>query len=119
MPAAQPAIATYRQPTKEKVRREALAHAVALVTNRRADAAVVGRQHVRRVREALRRRNYPGDAHAVSRCLDCDVATWEESWDEKVGSRKTSKITVAYLSGPEPSNDLRVLMKLGIRPENI
>lgn len=48
-----------------------------------------------------------------------DLESWRSFRLQVVGSRTSSEITVAYLAGPEPSNDLSVLLELGVRPENI
>jgi len=112
-------VVSYDQPTKRRARREALTHAVELVTTRRNQASVVDAGHVNRVRAFLRTSDNNADQYAGSACKDGDIASWVSFRDSAIGSRSASEITVAYLAGPEPENDLNVLLELGVRPENI
>ncbi|MBB3810067.1 hypothetical protein [Pseudochelatococcus contaminans] len=52
---------SYAQPTKDKARRLSLTHAVELVTSRRDAAAIVRRDHPKRVRRALLNSEIVGD----------------------------------------------------------
>ncbi|WP_156350281.1 hypothetical protein [Sphingomonas sp. Leaf20] len=52
-------------------------------------------------------------------CEDSDISSWQTFRQEAVGTRSPADLTVAYLAGPEPSNDLLALLELGLRPENI
>jgi len=109
---------TYDQKAKIRARRVALKRAVKLVTTRRDAAAIVPDAYVRRVWRA-KRRGSPYDAAAVSALHRSDIRGWERYRGEVIGTRKASEITVAYLAGPDPENDLRELLRLGVRPENI
>jgi hypothetical protein len=111
--------ASYGQPTKQLARELALTHAVELVTSRRDDAAIVPANHPERIREALSKSDVPGDAEAAEWCDEHDLASWRSFRESSIGTRSATEITVAYLSGPEPENDLNVLLALGVRPENI
>ncbi|MNK54690.1 hypothetical protein D3C87_736810 [compost metagenome] len=106
---------SYDQPTKNDVRRQALSHAVELVTSRRENAAIVPADHPKRIRDHLLQ-----DHRAVAlACKPKDLESWRSFRLQTVGTRTSSEITVAYLAGPEPSNDMSVLLELGVRPENI
>ena len=110
---------TYDQDTKKRARRVALERAVKLVTTRRNAAAIVPQDHVRRVWRAKLKSGSRYDAEAVSVVRPDDIANWERYRRNVIGKRKPEEITVAYLAGPEPSNDLEELLNLGVRPENI
>lgn len=110
---------SYDQPTKDKARRLSLTHAVELVTSRRDAAAIVPSDHPERVREALLNSKSEGDQLAGEACEDEDLISWRTFRAAAIGTRKPGEITVAYLAGPEPQNDLALLMELGVRPENI
>lgn len=110
---------TYRQPTKAIARKSAISHAVELVTARRAHAAIVSADHVERLRSHLLKREWIGDKEAALSCEETDVRSWREFRDQVVGRKGPAEITVAYLAGPEPSNDLNVFLECGVRPENI
>lgn len=109
----------FRQPTKEAARRKALRHAVRLVTSERDASAIVAKDHPHRVQAALKKSRIPGYAEAGQACKRSDLRSWRSFRKTILGKKKAAEITVAYLAGPEPSNDLSVLVELGIRPENI
>lgn len=111
--------AAYDQPTKAKARRRALTHAVQLVTSRRDAAAIVPADHPERIRDYLLKSENSGDRAAARACKSEDLESWRNFRATAVGVRTPSEITVAYLAGPEPENDLAVLLELGVRPENI
>ena len=109
---------TYDQKDKVRARRLALRRAVKLVTSSRDATAVVPADHVRHLwRSKASGTSY--DSIAVSAVRKKDVRNWEGFRRDAIGKRKASEITVAYLAGPEPENDLKELVRLGVRPENI
>jgi hypothetical protein len=110
MSASQPP--SYDQPTKDKARRLSLTHAVELVTSRRDAAAIVPADHPERVREALLNSEIVGDHLAGHACADQDLTSWRSFRADVIGVRRPNEITVAYLAGPEPQNDLVVLLGL-------
>jgi hypothetical protein len=110
---------TYRQPTKAIARQNAISHAVDLMTTRRTHAAVVSADHVERIRSHLLQRGWIGDDEAALACDQLDIDSWRGFRNQVIGAKEPTEITVAYLAGPEPSNDLEVFLKCGIRPENI
>jgi hypothetical protein len=110
---------SYDQPTKNDVRRMALSHAVELITSRRENAAIVPTDHTKRIRDHLLQDNIHGDRAVALACEPKDLESWRSFRLQTVGTRTPSEITVAYLAGPEPSNDMSVLLELGVRPENI
>lgn len=110
---------SYDQPTKNDARRLALSNAVELITSRRENAAVVAADHPERIRDHLLQDKFYGDRAVALACKPEDLESWRRFRLQTVGTRTSSEITVAYLAGPEPSNDLSVLLELGVRPENI
>lgn len=110
---------SYDQPTKNDARRLALSHAVELITSRRENAAIVPADHTKRIRDHLLQDKCYGDRDVALACKPKDLESWRSYRLQAVGTRTSSEITVAYLAGPEPSNDLSVLLELGVRPENI
>jgi hypothetical protein len=110
---------TYDEEVKRLSRQKALSRAVRLVTRDRDRAAVVSADHVRRARKSTRRSDSTYDRDAAGRLHRNDVVKWERFRRQCIGRRKASEITVAYLAGPQPTNDLLELIRLGVRPENI
>ncbi len=111
---------TYQQPIKNKARRAALTRVVELLTECRHKFALVPEDYVERIRVALGHENrHPFDKLVATAVRPEDIASWQSFWQSNVGSRNASQLTVAYLAGPEPTNDLEVLIELRVRPENI
>lgn len=110
---------SYDQPTKNDARSLALSHAVGLITSRRENAAIVPADHAERIRDHLLQDHFYGDRAAALACKPEDLESWRSFRVQTVGTRTSSEITVAYLAGPEPGNDMSVLLELGVRPENI
>jgi len=110
---------TYNQESKIKVRRDALKHAVEILTARRNDAAVVPRDHVQKVLDFMRTKSTSYDKQASQHLDSTSISSWEKFWNFQTGTRHASDLTVAYLAGPEPLNDFRELTKLGIQQYNI
>lgn len=110
---------SYNQKVKRKARREALSHAIDLVTARREAAAIVTRKYIRRVRRAKLGSGHAYDVAALADLRPKDIRNWEAFRARSIGERDPEEISVAYLAGPEPANDLNALLALGVRPENI
>lgn len=110
---------TYTQPTKSKVRSNALSDAIRMLTKEREQTAVISGDHVRKVLKKLSKSDVGNDKYFAQRCDEADIKSWESFRSSHIGSRTAAELTVAYLAGPEPSNDIEVLIELGIRAENI
>jgi hypothetical protein len=110
---------SYSEPTKIAARTQSLTHAVELLTTRREDAAIVPADHVTRVRDHLLASKIHGDRYAGEACRPSDIESWQSFRAASVGTRSADQLTVAYLAGPDPRNDLLALVELGLRPENI
>ena len=110
---------TYAQPSKIEARRLSLAHAVEILTSRRSDAAVIPRDYVRRVRDFKMGSVGTPDALAAKALDETTLETWESFWDAHNPPRSAGALKVAYLAGPEPLNDFRALVELGVHPFNI
>lgn len=111
---------SYGQPVKQEARSKALTYAVNLLTKRRQKAAIVSSSYVRAIRaHCANLKHYNGYLEAAKRCRDDDVESWEKFRKSVVGRLKPGDLTIAYLAGPEPTNDINTLIKLGVRAENI
>lgn len=110
---------TYKQPIKQKARSEALTHAVKLLTTRRKKAAIAPRGYVRLAREKCKDLEFWQYKYAALNCTDDDVRSWEDFHKSTVGSLRAKDLTIAYLAGPEPTNDIQTLIDLGVSAQNI
>lgn len=110
----------YDQPSKHAARVAALTHAVQLLTTRRNACALVPEDYISRVVAKMKSPTSHRDYKiAAKNCKDEDIQSWQAFRASSVGKRDAVDLTVAYLAGPEPTNDLKILIELGVRPENI
>ena len=114
-----PTMTSYNQPTKNLARSKALTHAVRLLTSRRQKAAIAPKNYVRMARDMCSKLDYGEYQLAADCCLDRDVSAWEEFRASVIGRLKPKDLTIAYLAGPEPTNDITTLLELGVSAENI
>ena len=120
---------TYCQPQKKLVRQESLKAAINILTKNRKNAPVVKNTYVRDVYTYLLKSSYY--AEYVSNLLFSDdspsnspfeeslINSWEDFHSSIVKKKSVNDLTVAYLCGPEPLNDFKILTSLGIHPCNI
>jgi hypothetical protein len=110
---------TYRQPEKERVRQRILRQAVTVLTRRRSRTPIVRPSELQAVVnyavDALEQLGRPDLRAAVQDELD----QWLEWQASRIQKRKPSELRLIYLCGPEPLNDLRVLLELGVNPHNV
>ncbi len=110
----------YDQPEKKRARWLALCHAVESLTTYRESSPVVTLDHFRRGM------NYVCDSLEKTNCFPVPheqvkekSKAFEELHASRVGKKQAGELQVLFLCGPEPMNDLTVMLELGIRPENV
>lgn len=108
----------YDQETKSELRSEVLSRAINALTKDRHGSVIVSQVQMERTlkycHEFLTKHGVDLP-FAVSDIL----SWWFEFQGGKVGNRSPSQLNVLFLCGPEPLNDIEVLLNLGIAPENI
>jgi hypothetical protein len=115
----------YDQPEKKRARWLSLHHAVELLTTDRESSPVVTLEHFRRgmkfVCDSIEETNQAGYT-----CFPVPHEQVKEKSKEfeklhasRVGKKQAGDLQVLFLCGPEPMNDLEVMLTLGIRPENV
>lgn len=111
---------SYRQPVKNEVRYRALSHAVKTLTSHRGSAACVQGSYVADLKHCFINTD-PDDpcAREASKITPQGLSEWKRLWESCLGSKRAEDLVVCYLAGPEPTNDLEVLISLGIIPSNI
>lgn len=109
----------YSEKQKQTARNEALTHAIKTLTTDRHSATVARRSYVRDIKSNLIKEGSPTDKEFAQELYDTEINHWESFYDGIVGQKKPSDLRVAYLSGPNPENDIEVLVANGILPENI
>ena len=111
----------YDNQAKKKCRSDVISHAIRCLTTERHTSACVQRGHVRRVWQQLQE---SGESQAyfhpgVIESIEAEISQWEILHESKIQSRKPSDLSVCYLGGDNPINDLEVLVDNGVLPQNV
>ena len=120
-PAAEPGVGLYENQAENKCRSDVISHAIRCLTTERHTSACVQRGHVRRVWQQLQESEacqaffHP----RVIESIESEISQWEILYESKIRSRKPSDLTVCYLGGNNPVNDLQVLVDNGVLPQNV
>jgi hypothetical protein len=109
----------YNQKSKNIVRSESLNCAIKLLTEERSTTTVASKFYLRNLWEKLKLSTNSIDSNVNSQLSESTIIRWEAFYDSIVGKKSPSELKVAYLCGPDPLNDLEVLVNNGILPENV
>lgn len=112
-------MSAYNEPEKNKVRNDSLKYAIKTLTTERSNATLARKSYVREVKDQLLRFGSDADKEAIKYLTDNEIDGWEKFYQSIVGRKRSQDLKVAYLSGPNPLNDLSVLVNEGILPENV
>lgn len=111
-------MSAYTENEKNIARRAVLTEAITALTIYRDESTLADKKHVRKVKEELVSRDGYDKEHA-NLLSNETIAQWENFYASIVQKKDPKNLKVAYLSGPNPENDLREMTKLGVLPENI
>jgi len=107
---------SYKQPIKNNVRERILGNAIQSLTTNRSMSTIVLPEELRNTVEyAL---DILNDSTLNDDTLN-ELDRWLQNFSNHVGKKKPSELRVLYLCGPEPLNDLKVLLNNGVNPQNI
>ncbi len=110
---------TYTQETKNEVRHNVIRRAVEALTTFRSDACCVRRSYVRDMYEYFLQLHETHEQEEA-RKIDIDyIREWEHIHSNSIGVKRPEELTVCYLSGPEPENDFKEFIAMGVKPQNI
>lgn len=116
---------TYQQPKKKAIREKMLVHAVkVLTTSRRASTLVRLSELKELIQFASTRLTEIGltrlglDSSVLGQ-LEAELDPWTKLYKSHIGRKTPAQLKVLYLCGPEPLNDLQVLLSCGIDPHNV
>ena len=114
-------VGLYDNQAKKKCRSDVISHAIRCLTTERHTSACVQRSHVRRVWQQLQESG-KSQAYFIPRVIEsieAEISQWEILHESKIQSRKPSDLSVRYLGGDNPINDLEVLMDSGVLFQNV
>lgn len=109
----------YIEEEKALARTEAIANAVRTLTKNRHLSTIARKNYVREVRDYIMSKGNNRDKELTSHLQEKEIKQWEAFYLSIIGKKKPSDLKVAYLSGPNPENDIEVLVQNGILAENI
>lgn len=111
---------SYNQYSKRLVRHSVLSWAVEILTSKREQSCCVERNYVRRVYDYfVMTEDDSRDKREALRIHPKYISNWEKLHDVYTSVKHPEDLTVCYLSGPEPDNDFKEMIALGILPQNI
>ncbi len=108
----------YQQPIKEESRKLIWKGAIDHLTRGRAESRIISEQYVRNLwgyslKKVLR--PYTSVKNLNSGVLE----EWCAFAASEYGTKSATDLRIAYLSGPEPENDLSILLSLGVHISNV
>ena len=111
---------TYNQSSKKIIRHKTISYAIKLMTSERERACCVERNYVRNIYDFYNLSEEHSLNKVETQKIDVSYITnWERLHDSYIGNKRPEDLTIAYLSGPEPENDFREFLGMGILPQNI
>ncbi len=108
---------TYTQEVKDQSRLELWERAVHSLTIERKDSAILNPRYITRLWD------YAFDEilekHTEGEPNEFFLDSWIQFAESSYSSRSPGELRIAYFCGPEPENDIDVLVQLGVRIENV
>jgi hypothetical protein len=109
----------YSEVEKQIARNEALKFAITTLTKNRHKSTVARKSYVRDIKDYLQTNGTQDDKETSSLLSESEIIQWESFYESIIRNKKAKELRVAYLSGPNPENDIEILVENGILPENI
>lgn len=109
----------YQEIEKQIARNEALEYAIKTLTENRYKSSIARKSYVRDVKIFLQQEGSEYDKEVSSFLSENEISRWEAFYKSIVRKKKASELRIAYLSGPNPENDIEIFVKNGVLPENI
>jgi hypothetical protein len=104
----------YTQNTKNKIRNDIFTYAIRLLTTERDQAPLLTLDYFHKSLEKFKKK-WPNEINIDQNILN----KWISFYFSRIGKKIPSELRVLYLAGPEPLNDVNVMLELGILEENI
>jgi len=111
----------YHEKEKIIVRKEALTNAIKYLTKDRFETTIAYKSYLKDAKEALINKSLDGGGYGdiAYSLTDETIKRWENFYESIVQQKKPSELKIAYLCGPNPLNDLQIMIDLGVLPENV
>ena len=112
---------TYKQDVKEQSRELIWQHAVCSLTSNRNSTRILTDDYIKNLWDYIFGKSKYTNRFFKNKPLP-DIGflnSWHSFAHNIYGCKEPSDLRIAYLCGPEPENDLNILLRLGLRIENI
>lgn len=109
----------YNEAQKEIARKKVINSAIEKLTVKRFDSTLCPKDYIGRVKSFYKNKTDDARALLVDKLSDATIKRWEAFYSSIIHDKTASSLKVAYLSGPNPENDINEMTNLGILPENI
>lgn len=110
----------YKEEIKNKAREIVIKEAIDALTINRNTSTLTRKSYIREIKNFYNLEPLHEFDKVIASFLDDEVINrWEKFYDTIVQTKNADSLKVAYLSGPNPENDLEVLLKYGVLPENV
>ena len=109
----------YSEREKKIARNEALKFAITTLTKNRHKSTIARKSYVRDIKDYFQTNGDQYYKEISSLLSESEIIHWESFYESIIRNKKAKELRVAYLSGPNPENDIEVLVENGIMPENI
>ncbi len=110
----------YKQPEKNEVRNRIWEKAIMALTVSRGEASIVRELELRQIVDWFVAQFKQNQSFSDLRtAVDEELEMWLGFHNNCVGVRKPDELKVLYLCGPEPLNDLEVLLDSGVNSHNV
>lgn len=110
---------SYSEPVKSKARRIVIENAITALTLERTTSTLSRRSYAREVKAHILSGDNKYDTREAEKLSDATIDRWESFYDSITQIKTPANLKIAYLSGPNPENDLRIFCGAGVLPENI
>ena len=110
---------SYKQRTKNEVRHYSIKHAIETLTTFRSEACCVRRSYVRDLYDYFIHLDETHEQEEANKIDSSYISEWEHIHSNNIGIKRPDELVVCYLSGPEPENDFREFISMGVKPQNI
>lgn len=103
---------TYKQSVKDKSWRSIWEHAVVSLTSKRSASRMLDEAYLNKLSRFVESKSgWMMDSHEELNC--------QQYVNLSYGQKTPEQLKVAFFCGPEPENDVEVLLSLGVRLENM
>lgn len=110
---------TYKQDVKEKSRVEIWTNAIRKLTTQRETQRILQPNYIRRLWDYAFDEIIPSYTNLNIEPSESFIESWTDFSNNLYETKQPQHLKVAYFCGPEPENDLEVMVSLGIRIENV